>query len=165
MPQAASGTLASGDDIRKRSQTAGLALASASAADTSTPRGRGETIYRAACSVCHDSGRPLPFGGVDLHLSSTIHAPDAQNAINTVLFGLPATSGRQSAIMPNFAPTMTDAQLSDLLAYLRQDVAQKPAWDDVASRAADTRSGKIKVSVRPSDGIERGPDNIGAQDK
>jgi len=130
-----------------------------------TPLGRGEAIYAAACAVCHDGSRPLPFGGLDFHLSTTLNAADSQNAINTVLFGLPAASGRQSAIMPGFADTMTDAQVTDLLAFLRDKFAGKPAWPDVATRLADTRSGKYHVSVRPSDGIERGPDNIGAQDR
>jgi mono/diheme cytochrome c family protein len=150
-----------GEQIRKKIGE-DLVLASA---PTDTPAGRGAAIYQAACATCHDGSRPLPFGGINFHLSSTINAPDAQNAINMVLFGLPAASGRQSAIMPGFAAAMTDEQLTDLLAYLRETFAGQPAWPDVAARAADTRSGKFQVSVRPSDGIERGPDDIGAQDQ
>lgn len=154
-----------GEEIRKRvADRTTLASAPATPAGN-TPAGRGAVIYAAACAVCHDGSRPLPFGGIDFHLSSAINAPDAQNAINTVLFGLPAASGRQSAIMPGFANTMNDEQVTDLLAYLRENFAGKPAWTDVAKRAADTRNGKYQVSVRPSDGIERGPDNIGAQDQ
>jgi mono/diheme cytochrome c family protein len=139
--------------------------ANISSADAATPAGRGALIYQAACATCHDGSRPLPFGGIDFHLSTALNADDPQNAINTVLFGLPASSGRQSAIMPGFAPTMNDAQLSDLLAYLRTNFTDKPAWTGTDGRIADTRNGKFEVSVRPSDGIERGPDNIGAQDK
>ncbi|NLS03420.1 c-type cytochrome [Rhizobium sp. P32RR-XVIII] len=153
-----------GEEIRKQVSDS-LALVSAPSPAADTPTGRGQAIYEAACATCHDGSRPLPFGGINFHLSTTINAPDAQNAINTVLFGLPAASGRQSAIMPGFAATMNDQQLADLLAYLRDNFAGKPAWADVASRAADTRNGKFQVSVRPSDGIERGPDNIGAQDQ
>jgi mono/diheme cytochrome c family protein len=151
------------EEIRK-TVGAGPTLAGAAPAG-STPAGRGAAIYRATCAACHDGSRPPPFGGLNFHLSSTINAPDAQNAINMVLFGLPAAGGRQSAIMPGFAATMTDGQVADLLAYLRETFAAQPAWPDVAARAADTRSGKFQVSVRPSDGIERGPDNIGAQDR
>ncbi len=134
-------------------------------ANADTPAGRGAVIYQAACAVCHDGSRPQPFGGINFHLSTALNAQDPQNVINTVLYGLPAASGRQSAIMPGFAPTMNDEQLTDLLAYLRGNFAGKPAWSDVTKQIADTRNGKFKVSVRPSDGIERGPDNIGAQDK
>lgn len=139
--------------------------ASATPASTGTPLQRGAAIYEAACLHCHDGSRPQPFGGIDFRLSTALNAPDSQNLINTVLFGLPAASGRQSAIMPGFAATMTDEQLTDLLTFLRDRFAGKPAWTDVASRAADTRSGRYHVSVRPSDGIERGPDNIGAHDQ
>lgn len=149
----------------KARASAALVLTNAPSAPADTPAARGAAVYQAACAICHDGSRPLPFGGVDFHLSSAVNAPDPQNAINTVLFGLPAASGRQSAIMPGFAATMNDAQLTDLLAYLRDNFAGKPAWPDVAKRAADTRTGKYEVSVRPSDGIERGPDNIGAQDQ
>ncbi|MDP0928940.1 cytochrome c [Paracoccus onubensis] len=140
-------------------------LAAASGAQGDTPAARGETIYYAACATCHDSNRPQPFGGSNLHLSSALNAPDSQNAINVILFGLPAASGRQSSIMPGFAAIMNDQQVGDLLAYLREEFAQQPDWDDVTSRLTDTRSGKYHVSVRPSDGIERGPDNVGAKDQ
>ncbi|MCA0028571.1 cytochrome c, partial [Mesorhizobium sp. B263B1A] len=140
--------------------TAGVAPTSAD-----TPAARGAVIYQAACATCHDGSRPPPFGGINFHLSSAVNAPDPQNVINTVLFGLPAASGRPSAIMPGFAATLKDDQVNDLLAYLRDAFAGKPAWQDAAARIADTRSGKYQVSVRPSDGIERGPDNVGAKDR
>ncbi|UCI06342.1 cytochrome c [Mesorhizobium sp. B1-1-8] len=133
-------------------------------ASAGKPTGRGAVIYQAACATCHDGSRPQPFGGIDFHLSSAVNAPDPQNAVNIVLFGLPAANGRQSAIMPGFAATLKDDQVLDLLAYLREAYAGKPAWQDAAARLADTRSGKYQVSVRPSDGIERGPDNVGAKD-
>jgi mono/diheme cytochrome c family protein len=133
------------------------------AVSAETPAGRGAAIYQAACATCHDGSRPQPFGGLNFHLSSAINAPDPQNVINTVLFGLPAASGRQSAIMPGFAASMTDAEIGDLLAYLRENFAKKPAWSDAAQKIADTRSGAFPVAVLPSDGIERGPENVGAR--
>ena len=157
--------VARGEEVRKQIAAAqGGAPTSASSATADGPSSRGAVIYQAACATCHDGSRPQPFGGIDFHLSSTIAATDPQNAINVVLFGLPAASGRPSAIMPGFAPTLKDDQVLDLLAYLRQAYAGKPAWADAAAKLADTRSGKYQVSVRPSDGIERGPENIGAKD-
>jgi mono/diheme cytochrome c family protein len=152
-------------EIRAKLATDAGAIPIPAAASADTPAERGAVIYQAACATCHDGSRPLPFGGIDFHLSSVVNAPDPQNAINTVLFGLPAASGRQSAIMPGFAATLRDDQVVDLLAYLRDAFAGKPAWPDAAARLADTRSGKFEVSVRPSDGIERGPDNVGALDR
>jgi len=141
-----------------------IELASAPAG-ADTPEARGEAIYKAACSSCHEGAKPQPYGGVSFHLSSAISAPNSQNAINTVLFGLPAGSGTRSAVMPGFAATMSDEEITDLFAYLRGTFAEKPVWPDLASRLAATRSGDYHVSVKPSDGIERGPENIGAIDQ
>lgn len=153
-----------GEDARKAAVPP-QAMAVSAPAPADTPAGRGAAIYQAACATCHDGSRPQPFGGLNFHLSSAVNARDAQNVVNTVLFGLPAASGRQSAIMPGFAASMTDAQIGDLLAYLREEYARQPAWPDVGRTIADTRSGKYSVSVRPSDGIERAPENVGAKDQ
>jgi mono/diheme cytochrome c family protein len=157
--------VAKAQEIRTKLSTDPGAIPIPVSAATATPSGRGAVIYQAACATCHDGSRPQPFGGIDFHLSSAVNAPGSQNVINTVLFGLPAASGRQSAIMPGFAATLRDDQVTDLLAYLREAFAGQPAWPDAAERLAATRNGKYQVSVRPSDGIERGPDNVGAQDK
>jgi mono/diheme cytochrome c family protein len=157
--------VAKAQEIRTKLAAGAGAVPIPVAASADTPAGRGAIIYQAACATCHDGGRPPPFGGIDFHLSSAVKAANPQNVINTVLFGLPAANGRQSAIMPGFAATLRDDQVSDLLAYLREAFAGKPAWQDTAARLAATRSGKYQVSVRPSDGIERGPDNVGAQDR
>src|SRR5690606_11319428 len=119
-----------GEDARKAAVPP-QAMAVSAPAPADTPAGRGAAIYQAACATCHDGSRPQPFGGLDFHLSSAVNARDAQNVVNTVLFGLPAASGRQSAIMPGFAASMTDAQIGDLLAYLREEYARQPAWPDV----------------------------------
>ena len=142
-----------------------LVQVAASEQQDDKPASRGKAIYTATCATCHAGNRQQPFGGSDPHLLTALNAPDPQNAINVILFGLPAASGRQSPIMPGFAATMNDQQVSDLLAYLREEFTRQPAWSDIANRLADTRSGKYHVSVLPSDGIERGPDNVGARDQ
>ena len=53
-----------------------------------------------ACATCHESGRPLPFGGIDLALSTAPQGPDPHNLINVVLAGIPAAEGEHSPIMP-----------------------------------------------------------------
>jgi hypothetical protein len=49
----------------------------------------GARIYQATCAVCNESRRPLPFGGIDLALSTGPSGPHARNLINVVLWGLP----------------------------------------------------------------------------
>jgi len=99
----------------------------------------GARIYQAACAVCHDSGRPLPFGGIDLALSTGPSGPDARNVINVVLFGLPPADGARGPIMPGFANVLTDQQLAALLVHLRSRFSNQPPWRGIAPQIADAR--------------------------
>lgn len=124
----------------------------------------GAAIYASACATCHESGRPLPFGGLNFRLSTAVNAPNPQNIVNVTLFGLPPADGEASAVMPGFAGALTDRQIADLLAYMRERFSDAPAWQGVAEMVRRTRSGDHKVAVRPADGIERAPANVGAED-
>ncbi|WP_119271142.1 c-type cytochrome [Taklimakanibacter deserti] len=125
---------------------------------------QGAAIYESACAMCHESGRPPPFGGLDFRLSTAVNSPNPQNIVNVTLFGLPPADGEASAMMPGFAAAFSDQQIADLLAYMRQRFSGKPNWEGVAERVRKTRSGDYKVAVRPADGIERAPQNVGAKE-
>jgi hypothetical protein len=60
---------------------------------------------------------------------------------------------------------LTDRQIADLLAYMREQFSDEAAWQDLEAQVANTRSGKYHVAVRPSDGIERAPHNVGAKEE
>jgi mono/diheme cytochrome c family protein len=114
----------------------------------------GAAVYRSACAGCHESGRPLPFGGLHLVLSTAIQGPNPRNIINVVLAGLPAASGGEpSPIMPGFAGALTDEQLASLLGYLRARFSDKPQWTDIAKEVRDARTGARPVISYPSHGI------------
>jgi len=106
------------------------------AADTNTS---GAAIYAAACATCHMTKRSLPYGGVDLHLSTAISAADPRNAANIILSGIRPVEGERSPIMPGFAASMTDAQLAALLGYLRAGFSDGPAWSGVAETVVKAR--------------------------
>ncbi|CCE08295.1 fragment of putative Isoquinoline 1-oxidoreductase (part 1) [Bradyrhizobium sp. STM 3843] len=114
-------------------------------ASTSAPKAsgpdstEGAAIYVAACASCHETGRALPYVGVDLHLSTGINAPDPRNVANTILYGLAARNGERSPIMPGFAASMTDAQVTALLNYLRATFSKQPPWSNIAQTVADAR--------------------------
>jgi mono/diheme cytochrome c family protein len=93
-----------------------------------------------------------------------VNAPNPQNIINVTLFGLPPADGEASAVMPAFAATLSDQQIADLLAYMRRRFSGKRVWDGVAEMVRKTRSGEHKVAIRPADGIERAPENVGAKE-
>jgi mono/diheme cytochrome c family protein len=106
------------------------------AAETNMP---GASIYAAACASCHESGRALPYGGVNLALSTAISAPDPRNLANIVLSGVSPREGERSPIMPGFASSMNDDQVAALLYYLRARFSSQPAWTGVDLVVADAR--------------------------
>jgi mono/diheme cytochrome c family protein len=99
----------------------------------------GASIYAAACATCHETGRPLPYGGVNLGLSTAISSPDPRNAANIILSGIRPVEGERSPIMPGFANSMTDAQVSAVLNYLRSRFSNQPAWTGVEKTVEDIR--------------------------
>jgi mono/diheme cytochrome c family protein len=99
----------------------------------------GAAIYAAACGVCHETGRPPPYGGINLRLSTGISNPDPRNVINTILSGLRPVEGERSPIMPGFAASMDDAQIAALLNYLRARFSNQPAWTGLEKIVADAR--------------------------
>ncbi len=119
---------------------------------TSADDNNGAAIYAAACASCHDSARPLPYGGIDLHRSTGISAPDARNVANTVLYGLPARDGERSPIMPGFAASLTDTQASALLSYLRQRFSTQPPWSNITqtiATARQTQASFLRTAAEP----------------
>lgn len=119
-------------------------------------------IYSSVCSPCHDSGQPLPFGGLNFALSTAVDAPSPQNIINVTLFGLPPHDSQPSSMMPAYRSILNDRQMVDLLTYLRQQYSTQPMWNDLPGLVSRTRSGEHPVVVLPADGIERSPVNVGA---
>jgi mono/diheme cytochrome c family protein len=100
----------------------------------------GSDIYAAACASCHESDRRLPLGAVRLSLSTAIGGESPENLVNIILAGIPAAKGIPGPIMPPFSSMMNDAQLAELVNFLRSSLAQKAPWPDVDKvvRAART---------------------------
>lgn len=112
----------------------------------------GAAIYQAACAGCHDAGRPVPYGGVNLHLSTGVNASDARNVTNTVLVGLRPVPGERSPIMPGFAASMDDAQMVALLRYVRARFSDQPEWSDlerIVHSARNTQLTHVETTAGP----------------
>lgn len=125
---------------------------------------RGAAIYAAACASCHESGRPLPYGGINLALSSAVTSPDPRNLANIILAGVPAVAGERSPIMPGFADSMTDAQVASLLNYLRARFSKQPAWTGVESTVADARRTQTAL-LQTSPGARNAPADPSQRDQ
>jgi len=121
----------------QRSREAVIAQAESAAAGVEDPQGA--AIYAATCGGCHESGRPPPYGGINLALSSALSAGDPRNLINIILAGVPPLEGERSPIMPGFAGIMNDRQIAALVNYLRSRFAGQPAWSGLEKAIEETR--------------------------
>ena len=125
----------------------------------------GAMIYMAACATCHESGRPLPYGGIDLALSTAPQGPDPHNLINVVLTGIPAAEGEHSPIMPAFADVLTDEQLTELIRYVRVRFSNKPQWSNIAKDIRDVRTGARRIGLHPGHAGTRAPADRSQKEK
>jgi len=149
---------------RKRQGEEVLAQAKSSSTPVALINVTGAAIYAAACATCHESNRPLPYGGVNLALSTPISGPDPRNAANIVLSGVRAVEGERSPIMPGFASSMTDEQVAALLNYLRARFSNQPGWTGVEKTVADARRTQT-VLLQASPGSRSAPADPTQRDK
>jgi mono/diheme cytochrome c family protein len=141
---------------RKRRGNEVLTQAKSPAIPPPETNAAGAPIYAAACAGCHETSRPLPYGGVNLGLSTAISSPDARNAANIVLSGVRPVEGERSPIMPGFATSMDDEQISVLLRYLRARFSNQPAWIGIERTVADARRTQT-VFLQTSPGPHNAP--------
>ena len=153
---------------RKRRAEDVLAQAKSSTASPAAPESQanpaGAAIYAAACATCHESKRPLPYGGVNLALSTALSSPDPRNAANIVLSGVRPVEGERSPIMPGFAASMSDAQIAALLNWLRARFGKQPAWAAVEQTVADARRSQTVFLQTPA-GVQNPPADGSQRDK
>src|SRR6266403_2920567 len=124
----------------------------------------GAAIYAAACATCHETGRSPPYGGVNLALSTAVAGPDPRNVANIVLSGVHPVEGERSPIMPGFAASMNDGQISALLNYLRARFSNQPGWTGVEKTVEDARRTQT-VFLQKSAGPHNAPADATQRDK
>jgi mono/diheme cytochrome c family protein len=124
----------------------------------------GAAIYAAACATCHESGRPLPYGGVHLGLSTALSSPDARNAANIILSGVRPVAGERSPIMPGFATSMNDGQVTQLLQFLRARFSNQTPWTEIAKTVAEARRSQT-VLLETSPGPQNAPASATQREK
>jgi mono/diheme cytochrome c family protein len=149
---------------RKRRAEDVLAQVKSPAPPASQTSSAGAAIYAAACATCHETRRPLPYGGVNLALSSALSGPDARNAANIVLSGVRPVEGERSPIMPAFASSMSDAQIAALLGYLRSRFSNQTAWTGVEKTVEDARRTQ-NVFLQTSVDAQNAPADASQRDK
>lgn len=128
-----------GPPARERSLKAVLDRAASVARAPAHAGSQGEAIYAAACAACHESGRPPPYGGISLSLSSAVSGPDPRNLANIVLAGVRPVEDARSPDMPGFAESMNDAQIAALMGFLRSRFTREAEWSNIEPTIADAR--------------------------
>ncbi len=131
-----------GPERRKKAEAA-LALAKRGIADISAgDQEPGAAIYAGACAGCHEQGRQTGNGtALHLALGTAMTVPTSKNLIRITLEGIQAPEGEPGRTMPGFAQALTDAQVKDLMAYIRSRFGRSPPWTDVDEELKKARQG------------------------
>ncbi len=93
----------------------------------------GARLYLGACAVCHEvGGLPLFGSRPSLALNSNLHSAKPDNLIQVILHGINTPAFSDLGYMPGFKDSLNDAQIEQLVSYLRGQFApDKPAWRDI----------------------------------
>ncbi|MCK1678652.1 molybdopterin-dependent oxidoreductase [Bradyrhizobium sp. 147] len=102
----------------------------------------GARLYLGACAVCHEIGG-LPLFGTrpSLALNSNLHSATSDNLVQVILHGIAEPVSSDLGYMPAFKGSMSDAQVEELVTFLRKQFApDKPAWTGVRETIARARA-------------------------
>jgi mono/diheme cytochrome c family protein len=120
-----------GPATASRRQAAGAAKAQATPRPASPAAGSadGAVIYAGACALCHEpTGQAFSAHGINLASSKVVAMADARNLTHVILEGIDPPKASPAALMPGFGAAFTDRQIAELMAYLRSNFSDQPAW-------------------------------------
>ncbi|WP_276971929.1 molybdopterin cofactor-binding domain-containing protein [Tatumella ptyseos] len=104
----------------------------------------GERLFKGACQACHSAseGGPKLFGvSPAMANSSSLTSATPDNLLQVVLHGIDKPAMDELGYMPGFAASLSDKQVADIAAYLRQRYApDQPAWTDLTKKVAQVRA-------------------------
>jgi nicotinate dehydrogenase subunit B len=103
----------------------------------------GARLFDGACAACHHTGSgPQLFGAhPSLALNTNLHSAAPDNLIRVILDGIGSPARPELGTMPAYRDSFNDAQVTELVSYLRQQFAGgKPAWQDVEATVARIRA-------------------------
>jgi nicotinate dehydrogenase subunit B len=134
--------LASFNNAQAANERASTALAN-SQAQLDLLRGPAQRLFEGACGACHHDGKGPEVQGhnLPLALNSNLHSARPDNLLRTILQGITDPALPTLGHMPAFRDALSDTQVADLAAYMRQAFApDKPAWLGLQETTARLRS-------------------------
>jgi nicotinate dehydrogenase subunit B len=106
-------------------------------------RGPAQRMFESACGACHHDGDGPELVGLNqpLALNPNLHSAHPDNLLRTLLDGIQDPAFIEIGHMPAFRHALSDAQIVELAAYMRQRFAPgQPAWPDLAGAVARARA-------------------------
>ena len=102
----------------------------------------GARLFAGACAACHAPEGPTLFGARPaLALNTNVHAARPDNLIRVILEGIPKPAAPELGDMPAFRDSLNDAQVADLVRYMRAKFApDAPAWEGLEGTVARLRA-------------------------
>lgn len=93
----------------------------------------GARLFTGACMACHAQISGSDMFGVkpSLQLNTQFYLDKPDNAIRVVLDGIQQPAHDALGTMPGFRHNLNNHQISQVLNYIRQNVAGQPAWPDL----------------------------------
>ncbi|MGQ0655221.1 MAG: cytochrome c, partial [Betaproteobacteria bacterium] len=132
-----------GEPAGERYTRAGEALALARRGRLDGNGSRSAALYAGACGHCHDQGRQASNGtALHLALGTAMTLPTSKNLVRITLEGIAPPPNEPGRTMPGFAQALTDAQVKELVAYIRERFGRAPPWTDVDDELRKARQGK-----------------------
>jgi nicotinate dehydrogenase subunit B len=110
---------------------------------TPVAAGLGARLFDGACAACHHTGSgPQLFGAhPSLALNTNLHSAAPDNLIRVILDGIGSPARAELGTMPAYRDSFNDAQVAELVSYLRQQFAGgKPAWTEVEATVTRIRA-------------------------
>ncbi|MCK1401523.1 molybdopterin-dependent oxidoreductase [Bradyrhizobium sp. 4] len=119
-----------------------LAARLESATQVTIASSTGARLYQGACAVCHEvGGLPLFGSRPSLALNSNLHSVTSDNLVQIILHGIAEPVSSDLGYMPAFKNSMSDAQVEELVTFLRKQFApDRPAWTGVKETIARVRA-------------------------
>ncbi len=114
--------------MARHSLAVALAWSSATVPAWADAPDAGHALFDGACAGCHAPGSPRVLSGQPvLARKPAITESDPSYAIRIVLQGRQPPAEQRGPWMPSFATMLSDAQIADILNWLRRD-AGEPPW-------------------------------------
>jgi len=98
--------------------------------------------FEGSCGSCHHDGDGPKLLGLNqpLALNTNLHSERPDNLIRVILEGVQRPASREIGFMPSFAQAMNDAQIAELVGWMRARYApQQPPWQNLPEAVARVR--------------------------